>query len=160
MPVEDKDHGWSELAKRVEALSGDEHVLVGVLGLKAAQPHGNGVTNLDVAAWNEFGTRNSDGTEHIPARSFIRATVDIHQDQLLRMSAKLGKGVISGAFAAGQALELLGEHAVGLMIQRINAHIPPPNAASTIKRKGSSTPLIAHTGQLKSSLSYKLGGVA
>lgn len=154
MPVADKDHGWSELAKRLEALTGDEHVIVGVLGEKASQPHGDGITNLDVAMWNEFGTARA------PERSFIRETIDIAQDALLRMSAKLGRGVISGAFTPGQALELLGEHTVGLMIERINSHIPPPNAPSTIKRKGSSTPLIAHTGQLKSSLSYKLGGVS
>lgn len=153
MPVVDRDHGWSELAKRLDALTGDEHVIVGVLGAKAAQAHGSGVTNLDVATWNEFGTPRA------PERSFIRETIDLAQDKLLQLSAKLGKGVVSGAFTAGQALELLGEHTVGLMIERINAHIAPPNAPSTIKRKGSRTPLIAHTGQLKSALSYKLGGV-
>jgi hypothetical protein len=153
MPVVDKDHGWSELAKRLETLSGDEHVLVGVLGSKAAEAHGDGVTNLDVAMWNEFGTRDG----RVPERSFIRRTIDIYQQPLLAMSAKLGRGVLAGAFSAGQALELLGEHTIGLMKERINAHIPPPNAASTIRRKGSSTPLIAQTGQLKNALSYKLG---
>lgn len=155
MPVADKDHGWSALAKRLETL-GDAHVIVGVLGAKASQSHGAGVTNLDVAMWNEFGTRDG----HVPERSFIRATIDIYQAQLQRMAAKLGQGVVLGAFTAGQALELLGEHTIGLMKERINAHIPPPNAASTIRRKGSSTPLIAQTGQVKNSLSYKLGGVA
>jgi hypothetical protein len=139
MPVVDKDHGWSELAKRLDALTGDEHVLVGVLGQQAsaAHPGSPGVTNLD-----------------------IRATLDIYEAKLLQMSAKLGKGVVAGAFTAGQALELLGEHVVGLMKERINARIPPPNKPSTIKRKGSDVPLIGHTGQLKNSLSYKLGGVA
>jgi hypothetical protein len=156
MPVVDKDHGWSELAKRLDALTGDEHVLVGVLGQQAsaAHPGSPGVTNLDVAMWNEFGTSRA------PARSYIRATLDIYEAKLLQMSAKLGKGVVAGAFTAGQALELLGEHVVGLMKERINARIPPPNKPSTIKRKGSDVPLIGHTGQLKNSLSYKLGGVA
>jgi hypothetical protein len=153
VPVTDKDKGWSALAQQLQSLSGDVHVLVGVQGAQADAEHpGAGATNAEVASWNEF------GTSRIPARSFIRATIDIHERRLLQLAAKLGRGVVSGAFAPGQALQLLGEEAVGLIKDRINSHIPPPNAPSTIARKGSSTPLIAHTGTLKNSVSYRVGG--
>jgi hypothetical protein len=147
--VQDKDRGWSKLAQTLASLQGDPHVLVGVQGAQASAGHGDQLTVADVASYNEFGLG-------VPERSFIRAAIDEHEAALLRTASKLGQGVINGAFAPGQALELLGEHTRGLMIERINNHIAPPNALSTIARKGSSTPLIAHTGQLKNSITYKL----
>lgn len=151
MSVSDKDKGWAALGKVLENMAGDPHVLVGVQGTQAASEHpGAQATNADVASWNEF------GTGHIPERSFIRATIDIQEQRLLKLSAVLGQGVVAGKFATDQALGLLGEEARGLMIERINAHIAPPNAPSTIQRKGSSTPLIAHSGQLKNSITYKV----
>lgn len=152
MAVVDKDMGWSALAKLVESMAGtDPHVLVGVQGSQAASEHPGGqATNADVASWNEF------GTAHIPERSFVRATIDINEPRLLQLSAQLGQGVLAEKFTPAQALGLLGEEARGMMIERINAHIPPPNAPSTIKRKGSSTPLIAQSGQLKNSITFKV----
>lgn len=153
MPVLDKDKGWSAFAKRLKSLEGDPHVLVGVQGTDASAQHGaEGPTIAEIASYNEF------GTGHIPARSFIRAAIDEHEAELQRMAVRLGQGVVTGALSAGQALEALGEYARGVMIERIHAHIAPPNAPATIARKGSSTPLIAHYGQLKNSISSKLGG--
>jgi hypothetical protein len=152
MPVIDKDRGWSALAQQLKSL-GDAHVLVGVQGSQASAEHPDaGATVAQVASWNEF------GTGHIPARSFIRATIDLNEKPLNALSAKLGQGVVLGKFGAGQALQLIGEHAVGLIKQRIADGIAPPNAPSTIARKGSSTPLIAHTGTLRNSVTYRLGG--
>jgi hypothetical protein len=157
MPVIDKDMGWNDLAAKLKDMIGDPHVLVGVQGGEADATHEGGddkepVTNADVASWNEFGTPT------IPARSFIRATVDIYEQKLQQRAVLLGRGVLFEAFTPNQALGLLGEEARGLMIERINAHIDPPNAPSTIARKGSSTPLIAHTGALKNSITLKVDG--
>jgi hypothetical protein len=149
MPVIDKDRGWSALGKALQSLAGDPHVLVGIQGSQADAPHGDGLTVAEVASFNEF------GTAHIPERSFIRATIDLHQVQLLQLAAALGTGVLQEKFAPGQALELLGEHARGQMIERINASVPPPNAPATIARKGSSTTLV-DSGQTKNSLTYKV----
>jgi hypothetical protein len=154
MALVDRDRGWSQLAKTIKSLAGGPHVLVGVQGAQAGAQHGSGgVTTLEVACWNEF------GTSKIPARSFVRETVEINEAKLLALAAKVGQRAALGALAPGQALELLGEYTVGLMKERISDRIPPPNAASTIARKGSSTPLIAHTGQLRNSISYLPGGV-
>jgi hypothetical protein len=152
MPVTDKDMGWNDLAAKLKDMIGDPHVLVGVQGAEADAEHEGGVTNADVASWNEFGTPT------IPARSFIRATVDLNEAKLQARAVLLGRGVLFEKFTPNQALGLLGEEARGMMIQRINAHIDPPNAPSTIARKGSSTPLIAHTGALKNSLTTKVDG--
>lgn len=52
-------------------------------------------------------------------------------------------------------LERVGLWAQGSIQQRISDGIPPPNAESTIRRKGSSTPLI-DTGQLRTSIKYRV----
>jgi hypothetical protein len=154
MTITDKRKDWDAFAAQLKAMGGDPHVLVGVQGAAASVEHASTddkpVTNADVASWNEFGTR------HIPARSFIRATIDIYEQRFQKIAAKLGAGCVQGTFTVEQALGLLGEEVRGKMIERINARIDPPNAPSTIARKGSSTPLIAHTGALKNSLTTKV----
>lgn len=153
MTVSDIDKGWRDFGKRIESLQGtDPHTLVGVQGSDASASHGSGKTNADIASYNEF------GTGHIPARSFIRATIDRHEGALLKLCAQLGQAVVDGKVQTPQALGLLGEQTRGLMIQRITAHIAPPNAPETIRRKGSSTPLIAFTGALKNSINYRVVG--
>jgi hypothetical protein len=152
MPVQDIDRGWDALSNQLDQLRGDPHVLIGVQGAQAASSHGgDAVTNAQVASWNEF------GTGRIPSRSFIRDTIDLNQQRLLAMALKLGGGILEAKLSAARALGLLGEHTRGLMLQRITDHIPPKNADSTIARKGSDTPLIAFTGALKNSITYRLG---
>jgi len=155
MPVEDIDHGWNALAQQIDKLQGDPHVLIGVQGAQAASAHpgpGEAVTNAQIASWNEF------GTGRIPARSFIRETIDIYQAQLLALTQKAGSAVLDARLGPRQALGVLGEHTRGLMIQRITAKILPKNADSTIARKGSETPLIAFTATLKNSITYVVKG--
>jgi len=155
MPVEDIDKGWNALAQQVAKLSGEPHVLIGVQGAQAASTHpgpGEAVTNAQIASWNEF------GTGRIPARSFIRETIDINQAPLLALTQKFGSAVLDARIGPAQALGLLGEHTRGLMIQRITAKILPLNRPSTIKRKGSETPLIAFTGTLKNSITFVVKG--
>jgi hypothetical protein len=161
--VADIDHGWAALEARVKRMPARANVVVGVLGPAADAPHptagegkGPPPTVLEVAIWNEF------GTEHIPARSFIRETLDIHADAILTLARRLAKAVELGRMDEKQAMGLLGEHVVGLMKERIANHGAPaafaPNAPRTIAKKGSSTPLIAHTGQLRNSITYRIEG--
>lgn len=157
--VVDRDRGWRSLAREVERLKRGAFVRVGVQGNEAAAAHqnGNGKTVADVATTHEFGAVvvSKNGKQIvIPERSFIRATIDLNHAKLQRTATLLGRGVIAGRFARGQALELLGEQAVGMMKQRISDGIAPANAPATIARKGSSTPLIDQ-GQLRGSLTQR-----
>lgn len=161
--MKDIDRGWAALEARVNPATARRNVIVGVLGPAADAPHpsndnakGPPPTVLEVAIWNEF------GTEHIPERSFIRETIDLHEAEILKLEVRLGKAVALGRIDDKQAMGLLGEHVVGLMKERIANRGAPkafePNAPRTIARKGSSTPLIAHTGQLRNSITYRVDG--
>lgn len=148
MTVIDKDYGWTELGKRIDALAGG-HVLVGVQGPKADAQHGeDGLTVADVVSFNEFGLG-------VPERSVIRATIDENEAPLLKLTADLGRAVVLDAMGPAQALGVLGLHAVGLMQERISNGIAPENRPSTVKKKGSSKPWI-DTGQARQAFTHKV----
>jgi phage gpG-like protein len=160
--ITDKDKGWRALKNRVLRLSRPgAFTLVGVQGSHAAAQHPDApMTVAALATIHEFGKviRKKDGSEVvIPQRSFIRAAIDEHVGKLQRTATAVGQGVLLGKFSVGQALNLLGEQATGIMKQRIADGLSPPNRPSTIARKGSSKPLI-DSGQLRGSVTHKAEG--
>ena len=75
-----KDQGANELLRRAHR-GGDQTVRVGVLADQPKKERGGGVGTLslvEVAALHEFGAPGAG----IPQRSFIRATVDAHRDEI------------------------------------------------------------------------------
>ena len=142
------DHGYKVLMESVAGLSEPTSIAVGVLE-RDAQTEDGAVTVLDVGTWNEFGTVG------IPSRSFIRDWVDGNRKRAQGILKKLLKRVIAGELTEDASLEQFGAWAKGEIQARIARGVPPPNAASTVKRKGSSTPLI-DTGILRSSIDYEV----
>lgn len=178
-----QDHGAKALLARARALSGGRRVRVGVLAdatkreepasqrgkhspkartrakvarraTEAAVGGREKYSLLQVAIVHEF------GGGHVPARSFIRATIDEKKAEIRAEQEKALRAVLAGTVTEEAALQRLGAFVVGLMQARIVAGIAPPLAASTLKKKGrKTTPLIA-TGQLRSSLTYAVQGGA
>ena len=68
--VTEIDRGWRKLRQTMKAAS-DAHAKVGVLAGKGAEESREGLTNAELAAVHEFGTKDG----RVPERSFIRATV-------------------------------------------------------------------------------------
>ncbi len=161
MPLIEKDHGWDELAHRIAMLERGAYVKVGVLGAEASAQHKNSdLTVAELAAVHEFGaeiTLKNGKTIKIAERSFIRGAMDAFGVHLQRRASMIGRGVLLGALDERQGLELLGQEAVGMIKTRITQHIPPPNAPSTIARKGSDVPLV-DSSQLIGSISHSLEG--
>jgi phage gpG-like protein len=155
------DHGWEAVKERIDALrGGGATVSIGVQGAQAAANHqGTHLTVAQLATVHEFGKvirqPNMNRTIVIPERSFLRATVDRYREAIARRQVLLTQGYVLGKFELQGAMELLGQYVVGLVKQRIANGIAPPNAPSTIARKGSSKPLI-DTGQLRNSITYKV----
>lgn len=153
--VTDKDLGYRDLMKRLGGMHSTQ-VLVGVrstgheLAISDEGIVGESLDLAEIAAINEFGS--SDG--HVPERSFLRATIDQHRAEYARELEVAVERMIDGAPPA-LAYGRLGLRAVADVQARIRAHIPPPNAPSTIRRKGSSTPLI-DTGRLIQSIDYTI----
>lgn len=150
--VKDIDRGYKAFMRQMNEKG--RAVAVGIQESEgSAEAKGSpGVQVIDVAQWNEF------GTERIPARSFIRAWFDEYQPQNQAVARRMATSVLKGMRTTKQAMEALGVLFVGQIQQRIAAGIDPANAESTIRRKGSSTPLI-DTGQLRSSVTYRVEGL-
>ena len=145
--VESRDRGANALLRTLKSIA-PLTLNVGILE-KGGDDHGNGLTVADVATFHEFGTAT------IPERSFIRAWYDESFTANKAAMRAVLAGVTRGQYTLRQAFEQLGSLFVAQIQARIVAHIPPPLAESTIKAKGSSTPLI-DTGQLKSSITYQV----
>lgn len=148
MTVRDVDKGYNALVKRVFGL-GRPTIDVGVLDADEPKEQDPALTVLEVATWMEF------GTDKVPPRSFIRAWFDENEERARQAVAVMLTAVVMGKYTKTRALHLLGQKFVGEIQKRISAGIPPENADSTVRQKRSSTPLI-DTGQLRSSITYKV----
>jgi hypothetical protein len=145
-----RDTGLRRFQQRMQSLAqGEKAVTVGVHS-DAGGGYEGGASVLDVATMAEFGIGQ-------PQRSFVRAWAEEHKDDANASIRRIAQGVVAGKLDERSALEQLGLWAVGSMQARISAGIEPPNAPSTIAKKGSSTPLI-DKGQLRSSITHKVDG--
>ncbi len=148
MPVRDVDHGYAKLVENVFGIEKPK-ITVGIFEVAGASTYSDGVTLLEVAIYNEF------GTDKIPERSFIRAWFDENESKCKEAVRVMLVAVLAGKYTKEQALEMLAQRFVGEIQKRIAAGIPPENAPATIAAKGSSTPLI-DKGQLRSGITYKV----
>ena len=101
------------------------------------------------ARWNEY------GTEKIPPRPFIKHAADYISKEFIDRLIK--------AAMEGNAAEMdiqqnnIGRQMVGNIRAAILASNYPPNAPSTVKKKGFNFPLI-ETGEMYMNIKYKKGG--
>lgn len=121
---------------------------VGILGAGAAADHG-GRPNVDIATFFEFGTAT------IPARSFVRATVDENNEEIHNTQRRLGEALLYGRTTEEKGFNLLGLQVDGMMKAKIRSNIPPPLKQKTIDRKGSSVAGI-DTGQMVQSITHRV----
>ena len=105
----------------------------------------DGTKVIEVAIWNHFGTDN------IPARPFVTASLELARPELKALYARLVKGVLEGKITDDFAAQYLGQWAVKEIVDNINRGLFQANAPSTVAAKGSDTPLI-DTAQLEGSI--------
>lgn len=144
MAVTERKRGEVELPKQVT-------ITIGVHATEGGAAHvgSEELTVADVGTFHEFGTRT------IPQRSFIRGWFDEAQPFIRETLRTQFAAVVAGKRPVEQAAERCALAFEGAVKQRISRGIPPPLAASTIQRKGSSTPLI-DTGQLRNAVRGKV----
>ena len=153
--IKDTDKGYKALVARLYGFA-RPRIDVGILEAEGGKPEvDSAMTVLEVAIINEFGGIDANGNEHPPARSFIRAWFDEREASLRQDLTVLMQSVVKGARTKEEILELLGQRCVGQIQSRIADGVPPPNRPSTIRKKGSSTPLVDH-GTLRSSITYRV----
>lgn len=107
------------------------------VGIIESQTYPDGESVAQVAYWNEYGTAT------IPARPFFRNTIAEKQGEWADKAAEL----LKQSDDTNHALALIGEGVKGDIVETIQNFTEPPNADSTVKRKGFDKPLV-DTGDL------------
>lgn len=108
----------------------------------------NGATVAQVAAWNEY------GTEDIPSRPFMRQSFDENRKNLEQILEEGFGDLLDGKILPSSVLNKAGKELKTKMKKKIVDFKTPPNAPSTIRKKGFDNPLI-HTKKLLRSIEFK-----
>lgn len=141
MTVRSVDHGYDQLLRTLrEARAVD--LTVGVHAEEGAASKGED-TVAGIATINEFGLG-------VPARPAITGWFDAKSDAIAVLQEQLAKGLKAGRDPM-QTLDRVAQAWAGEIQGDIASRKFKENAASTIKKKKSSTPLI-DTGQFRSSI--------
>ncbi len=139
--------GLERLRARMADL-GRYHVEVGV---PSSARYADGESVAQVFAWNEF------GTDRIPSRPALRTGARAATPKAVSLNKANLPAVLDGRMAAAVALAQLGEMAVSEVRHSILTGPWDPNSEATIRRKGSSKPLV-DTGQMLNSVSSRVVG--
>lgn len=107
----------------------------------------DGTPLVEIGAIHEF------GAQHIPERSFLRVPLRAAQKEFSLAFRRIMPKVARGELTIEQALDQIGAKAAATSQEAISAGIDPANAESTVKRKGSSKPLI-DTGRLRQAITW------
>jgi len=110
-----------------------------------------------VASVHEFGAtiRRGGGSITIPERSFLRTTFDEKNEEWVNFFKSQLKQVLGLQMDVQTLFNRLGARMVGDVQKKITDLDAPPNAPSTIIKKGSSNPLI-DTGGLRMRVTYRV----
>jgi hypothetical protein len=105
----------------------------------------------DYAITNEYGSKN------IPERSFMRSTIDEQGNKWTNSLADVFTNVAKNNLDLNKQLYKTGAIARNDIIAKIDSNINPPNAPSTIKKKGmSKNKTLIDTGILRSSIEARI----
>ena len=122
------------------------------VGVPAGRKEKDGTPVAMVAAVHEFGSPS----QGIPERPFLRVSIEANKPKYAKISAAGLRQILRGKSSTDAVLAVMGEAAVGDVKQRIRSGDFTPLKPATIKRKGSSRPLI-DTGQMEQSIAWELG---
>jgi hypothetical protein len=145
--MKDRDFGFSQILKSLKALK-NKQLHVGIL--EGSGDNENGELIADYACANEY------GTEHIPARSFMRSTFDEKNTDWNKALNGVAERVVGGeSIDVERAVGLVGEQVVNDIKEKISSNVPPPLKEATRARKKSSKTLI-DTGIMHNSINFKI----
>lgn len=107
--------------------------------------------------WLEFGTNKKDGSVKQPERPFYRSTFNSSETH---KKIEAATGVAITNIMEGQDFDknadMIGEVGLGCLMRTFASNVPPPNAESTIKRKGQGKNTGYDTGLLQAHQGYEV----
>ena len=134
--VKDIDKGYSAIMREIKRAD-DMVVDVGIFKGEVAE----------YATYNEYGTRD------IPARPAHAMSFDENKNDISSDVRAGMRRITSGSSTVNRELNIIGLKHQNRIQATIKRGIPPPNAQSTIDRKGSNKTLI-DTGVMVNSVTY------
>lgn len=140
------DKKWKKIVKNFPAFN---NVVLKVGIQKDAGANSEGESIAEYAAKNEYGSRQ------IPERSFIRSTLDEKRHQIFKLIANEFDKALILKQNPQRALETIGTYVETEIKRKITSLRQPFNSPVTIKRKGSTNPLI-DTGLMRQSIRYNI----
>jgi phage gpG-like protein len=147
------DRGWNKLKKQSLTLSKGKATAVGFQGSEAeiVDPEHGGLTNVELAAIHEFGTKDG----RIPERPMIRQTFDENQSKYEKEMANVARAFYDGKNIDGELL-VVGEGVKADVFKKVRGAQFEPWAPLTMAMKAligkeGDVPLW-DTGQLMNSL--------
>lgn len=151
----DTDRGYKKAIRSLRKAAGKRHVVVGIRSEKGgATAPGDSLNLAGIAAVNEFGSEDG----HVPERSFLRSTFDAGKDRYAGVIDQALGRVADGTSDIEKELGLLGLGVAADVQRTITSDLPPPNAASTIRRKRGSTGTLRDSGRLHASIDSEVRG--
>lgn len=146
--VIDRDLGFNRIMRDLQKLDGME-VVAGML--KDSGKASNGASYVDVATWNEYGTRR------IPSRPFIRISADTNKAAWSKMAQQAVNDVIDGDNPR-EAAQVIG-HKMVEDIRKVFGDTSKlkANAPSTIAKKGRNEPLV-DSGEMRRRVNFRVEG--
>ena len=127
----------------------DSVVKAGILAKDGSENHSEGITVFQIGMIHEFGVPE----KNIPRRSFIRVPIENNIKEITKLIENNHKLVSENSMSAKVALDRIGIKAQNTIKESFRNNDWKPLKRATIKRKGSSRPLV-DTGQLIGSISY------
>lgn len=124
-------------------LGGGMSISVGFVGRNGRVTYKNGTTVATVALYNEFGTKNADGSVRTPARAFMRHTMETRREEIATFTARIWTRLLAGKIAPLDSQKLIARFTARLIRNSILTAVSwaKKNADSVIKRKGRNAPL-------------------
>jgi hypothetical protein len=153
--LEVKDTGMRAMFERAQQIK-DAYVKVGVLAddeKGGMHYEGGELTVAEIAAINEYGTQDG----RIPSRSFLRSTFEARREELAEMGREFIEKVVDGKLDLAIALGRMGAWLANKVKRAITdgTGIEPENRPSTVRKKGSSRPLV-DTGRMLAAITWSV----
>ena len=145
--VIDRDLGYNRIMRDLEKLDGME-VVAGML--RDSGKASNGASYVDIATWNEYGTRR------IPSRPFIRISADTNKQAWAKLAQQCVNDVIDGD-SPPDAAHVVGRRMVEDIRDVFGSSQLKANASSTIARKARNEPLV-YSGEMRRRVNFRVEG--
>ena len=151
--VEHKNAGYLE---KVEKAFEPIDIVIGFpVGKATSIQYPDGTPLIDVAVYNNYGTFNEDGSEHIPARPFMDIGGFKASIGTKAIARRLMAKVREGQMDLDTAANMIGAKAAAILKKTIRDLDEPPNAPYTVAKKKSANPLV-DTGLLMQSVTWEV----